>query len=159
MGDFEEVLSDLSPEWRSFNPAGWNTYRDVHQYENREEVTVSLSLDSPEVYNSLFDSGSYQDFYLVIDTWDNSHDRDAGPLGEVVVADVTVITEERNFILPPWTVPLVFFVMIGAVVVLPFIFNSRYMNAGMGVATNDSPLETVPLLEQKPLNDFSSPED
>ena len=159
MGDFEEVLSDLSPEWRSFNPAGWNTYRDVHQYENRDEVTFSLSLDSPEVYNSLFDSGSYQDFYLIIDTWDNSHDRDAEPLGEVVVADVTVITEERNFILPPWTVPLAFFGMIGAVVVLPFILNSRYMNAGAGTTTNDPSLDTVPLLEQKPIGDSPPPKD
>jgi hypothetical protein len=77
-----------------------------------------------------FDSDSYQDFYLVIDTWDNSHDRDADPLDEVVVADVTVITEERTFVLPPWTVPLLFFAMIAALVVVPFILNSRYMNAG-----------------------------
>lgn len=157
MGEVGEVLSDLSPEWRSFNPAGWNTYRDVHQYENRDEVTFSLSLDGPEIYNSIFDSGTHQDFYLVIDAWDNSHDGDAESLGEVVVADVTVITEERNFVLPPWTVPLVFFAMIGAVIVLPFVLNSRYMNAGMGPDSTDSSSETVPLLEQKPLIDSPPP--
>jgi len=157
MEDFEEVLSDLSPEWRSFNPSGWNTYRDVHQYESRDEVTFSLSLDAPEVYDSIFDSGSYQDFYLVIDTWDNSHDSDAEPLGEVVVADVTVITEERNFVLPPWTVPLAFFVMIGGVVVVPFVLNSRYMNAGNESTNKDASMETVPMLEQKPVSELPPP--
>jgi hypothetical protein len=157
MQDFEEVLSDLSPEWRSFNPAGWNTYRDVHQYENTDEVTFSVSLDGPEVYDSLFDSDSYQDFYLVIDTWDNSHDRDAESLDEVVVADVTVITEERTFILPPWTVPLLFFAMIAALVTVPFILNSRYMNAGNDWGGSDATMETVPMLEQMPVDSVPPP--
>ena len=157
MGDFEEVLSDLSPEWRSFNPAGWNTYRDVHQYENTAEVTFSLSLDGPEVYNSLFDSDTYQDFYLVIDTWDNSHDRDAQPQNEVVVADVTVITEERTFVLPPWTVPLIFFMVMATVLVIPFILNSRYMNAGNDGAGGDAAMETVPMLEQKSADGLMPP--
>lgn len=157
MDEVEEVLSDLSPEWRSFNPAGWNTYRDVHQYENIDEVTFSVSLDGPEVYDSLFDSDSYQDFYLVIDTWDNSHDRDADPLDEVVVADVTVITEERTFVLPPWTVPLVFFAMIAAMVVVPFILNSRYMNAGNDGESGAASMETVPMLEQMPVDSVPPP--
>ncbi len=157
MDEVEEVLSDLSPEWRSFNPAGWNTYRDVHQYENIDEVTFSVSLDGPEVYDSLFDSDSYQDFYLVIDTWDNSHDRDADPLDEVVVADVTVITEERTFVLPPWTVPLVFFAMIAALVVVPFILNSRYMNAGNDGESGAASMETVPMLEQMPVDSVPPP--
>jgi hypothetical protein len=157
MDEVEEVLSDLSPEWRSFNPAGWNTYRDVHQYENTDEVTFSVSLDGPEVYDSLFDSDSYQDFYLVIDTWDNSHDRDADPLDEVVVADVTVITEERTFVLPPWTVPLLFFAMIAALVVVPFILNSRYMNAGNDGESGTASMETVPMLEQMPVDSVPPP--
>ena len=157
MDEVEEVLSDLSPEWRSFNPAGWNTYRDVHQYENIDEVTFSVSLDGPEVYDSLFDSDSYQDCYLVIDTWDNSHDRDADPLDEVVVADVTVITEERTFVLPPWTVPLVFFAMIAAMVVVPFILNSRYMNAGNDGESGAASMETVPMLEQMPVDSVPPP--
>jgi len=157
MDEVEEVLSDLSPEWRSFNPAGWNTYRDVHQYENTDEVTFSVSLDGPEVYDSLFDSDSYQDFYLVIDTWDNSHDRDADPLDEVVVADVTVITEERTFVLPPWTVPLLFFAMIAALVVVPFILNSRYMNAGNDGESGTASMDTVPMLEQMPVDSVPPP--
>lgn len=157
MEDFEEVLSDLSPEWRSFNPAGWNTYRDVHQYENTDEVTFSVSLDGPEVYDSLFDLDSYQDFYLVIDTWDNSHDRDAESLDEVVVADVTVITEERTFVLPPWTVPLLFFAMMAALVTVPFILNSRYMNAGSDGGGSDATMETVPMLEQVPVDSVTPP--
>ena len=109
------------------------------------------------MYNSLFDSDTYQDFYLVIDTWDNSHDRDAQPQNEVVVADVTVITEERTFVLPPWTVPLIFFMVMATVLVIPFILNSRYMNAGNDAAGGDAAMETVPMLEQKSADGLMPP--
>jgi hypothetical protein len=145
------ALSDIPPEWRSFSPAGWQTYRDVHQYEQTSEVTFSVSMDGPELYSSLFGGSEWQDFYLVVDTWDNTHDGDAPAPETNVVADVTVMPTERTLILPPWTVPLVFFGAMAALIATPFILNSRYMNAGMGDSNGES-TTTVPLMEQRAMD-------
>ena len=141
-----DVLSDIPPEWRSFNPLGWQSYRDVHQYEQREELTFSVAMDGPEVYSSLFGGSEWQDFYLVIDAWDNTNDDDAAALNSVLVADVTVLPTERSALLPPWTVPLTLFVLLAAVVVVPVVLNSRYMQAGLDQqSTKETP---VPVMEQ-----------
>ena len=87
-----------------------------------------------------------QDFYLVIDAWDNTNDDDAAALNSVLVADVTVLPTERSALLPPWTVPLTLFVLLAAVVVVPVVLNSRYMQAGLDQqSTKEAP---VPVMEQ-----------
>lgn len=145
--DGDDLLSDIPPEWRSFNPIGWQTYRDVHQYEGREEATFSVALDGPEVYNSLFGGSEWQDFYLVVDAWDNSNDGDVPSSNSVLVADITVIPTERTALLPPWTVPLTLFVLLAAVVIVPVLLNKRYMESGLD---NASTVDTsVPVLEQQ----------
>lgn len=151
-GDDSELLSDIPPEWRSFNPLGWQSYRDVHQYETTEQVTFSIAMDGPEVYNSLFGGSEWQDFYLVVDGWDNTNDDDAGPINNVLVADVTIIPVERTALLPPWTVPLTLFVALAAVVIAPVVLNKRYMEAGLTKSTpaNDA---AVPFLEQEPTSE------
>ncbi|MGB0950828.1 MAG: hypothetical protein ACPGWQ_02345, partial [Poseidonia sp.] len=141
-----DVLSDIPPEWRSFNPLGWQSYRDVHQYEQREELTFSVAMDGPEVYSSLFGGTEWQDFYLVIDAWDNTNDDDAPALNSVLVADVTVLPTERSALLPPWTVPLTLFVLLAAVVVVPVVLNSRYMQAGLDQSSAKK--APVPVMEQ-----------
>ena len=151
-GGDSDLLSDVPPEWRSFNPLGWQSYRDVHQYESTEEVTFSVAMDAPEVYNSLFGGAEWQDFYLVIDAWDNTNDGDAGPINGVLVADVTVIPVERTVLLPPWTVPLTLFVALAAVVVVPVVLNRRYMDAGLGTSTPVGE-KSVPFLEQASASD------
>ena len=147
-GGDSDLLSDVPPEWRSFNPLGWQSYRDVHQYESTQQATFSIAMDGPEVYNSLFGGSEWQDFYLVIDAWDNTNDGDAGPTNGVLVADVTVIPVERTALLPPWTVPLTLFVALAAVIVVPVVLNKRYMEAGLGegAATQQT---SVPFLEQE----------
>ena len=146
--DGDDLLSDIPPEWRSFNPIGWQTYRDVHQYESRQEATFSISMDGPEVYNSLFGGAEWQDFYLVIDAWDNANDGDAGASNSVLVADITVIPTERTALLPPWTVPLTLFVLLAAVVIVPVLLNKRYMEAGLD-QTETQESTQVPVLEQQ----------
>ncbi len=146
--DGDDLLSDIPPEWRSFNPIGWQTYRDVHQYEGRQEATFSISMDGPEVYNSLFGGAEWQDFYLVIDAWDNANDGDAGASNSVLVADITVIPTERTALLPPWTVPLTLFVLLAAVVIVPVLLNKRYMEAGLD-QTETQEFTPVPVLEQQ----------
>ena len=148
-GGDANLLSDIPPEWRSFNPLGWQTYRDVHQYEQRSEVTFSLSLDGPEVYTSLFDSDEWEDFYLVVDTWDNTNDADAVEPDAVVYADVTVIAEQRSVLFPPWTVPLFLFGLMLGGLLAPVLLNKRYMEAGIQSTPEGLTSPSVPVLEQE----------
>ena len=78
-----------------FQPLGWDTYHDAHQYENTTEVSFSVTLDSPEVWNTLWGEVTHDQFYIVVDAWDNSHSRDA-ELSHITFADVTVIVQERG---------------------------------------------------------------
>ena len=143
-GDFEESLSNIPPEWRSFNFLGWKSYRDSHEYEQTSEVNFALNLDGPEIYSSLFSGTNWQDFYIVIDTWDNIHDNDADVPNSIIAADVTIITTERSFILPPFTVSLVFLVTLLGTLAIPFILNAKYMKAGLMA---EVPQHIVPSLD------------
>ena len=141
--DIERSLSNIPPEWRSFNFLGWKSYRDSHEYEQTSEVNFALNLDGPEIYSSLFTGTEWQDFYIVIDTWDNVHDGDADAPNSIVAADVTIITTERSFILPPFTVSLVFLVVLLGTLSIPFILNAKYMKAGL---VSEVPQNIVPSL-------------
>ena len=142
-GGIEESLSNIPPEWRSFNFLGWKSYRDSHEYEQTSEVNFALNLDGPEIYSSIFSGTDWQDFYIVIDTWDNVHDSDAGAPNSIVAADVTIITTERSFTLPPFTVSLVFLVILLGTLAIPFILNAKYMKAGL---IAEAPQNIVPSL-------------
>ena len=146
--DAEESLSDIPPEWRSFNFLGWKTYRDAHQYERVDSVNFALSLDGPEVYSGIFGGTDWQDFYIVIDTWDNVHDNDELPPEAIIAADVTIITTERTLILPNFTVSLVFLALTIALAISPFIINARYMRAGL--EAEQAPTGFVPSLNIEP---------
>ena len=130
-GELEESLSDIPPEWRSWNPLGWKSYRDAHEYEGVSSVNFALNLDKPEVYTPIWGGSDWQDFYLVVDTWDNIHDADAEAPGITVAADVTVVTTERSLVLPSYTVALAFMAMLLGGLAAPFILNARYMKAGL----------------------------
>ena len=152
--EVDETLSDIPPEWRSFNFLGWKSYRDSHEYEKTSEVNFALNLDGPEVYTSLFSGADWQDFYIVIDTWDNVHDFDAESPNAIVAADVTIITTERSLILPPFTVALVFFAVFLTTLIIPFVLNAKYMKAGLLV---EMPVESiVPSLDTQPDEQYLS---
>ena len=154
--EISEALSDISPEWRGIDFTGWRSYRDAHQYEGVTQINFALNLDGPESYTPIFGEERWQDFYIIIDTWDNNHDNDAGAPNVVTAADVTIITTERSFILPNFTVAIIFLGMMIGLVILPFILNARYMNAGLDV-TSDGETGLVPSLEVAPeLTDSSS---
>ena len=145
--DVSDALSEISPEWRSLDFTGWRSYRDAHQYESVNQINFALNLDGPESYTPLFGSERWQDFYIVIDTWDNNHDNDAPAPGVVTAADVTIITTERSFILPNYTVAIIFLMMIVGMVIFPFILNARYMKAGLEVTNDHTEVGLVPSLE------------
>ena len=142
----EDSLENIPPEWRSFDILGWRTFRDAHEYENMDEVAMSVSLDAPEIYNSLFGGSNWEDFYVVVDTWDNSHDSDAEAPNKIVNADVSIVTTLRSFILPPWTVSIAFLGIVGCMMIAPIIVNRKYMGAGLAPKQE----ELVPSLEIPP---------
>ena len=131
------------PEWQNFDFTSWKTFRDVYAFENTKEVTFSVSLDSPEAYTSIFGDVIWDEFYLVIDTWDNAHVYDAEAEHTIAYADVTILSSERSFILPNWTVSLVFFIFTASLVAIPIVLNFRYMKAGIGTTTNDTFVPTI----------------
>ena len=127
----DEFVTEVSPEWAAFDVTGWKTYRDVHTYENTDSVVMSVALDAPEVHSSLFSGTTYQEFFIVIDAWDNSRRGDAGPQNKILAADVAISTVERSIVLPNWTVSIVFFVFFAAIIMAPVLINKRYMGAGL----------------------------
>jgi len=127
----DEFISEVPPEWAAFDVTGWKTYRDVHAYENTDSVVMSITMDGPEVYSSLFSDMSYQEFFIVVDAWDNSRRGDAGVQDKILVADVAISTVERSVVLPNWTVSIAFFVFFMGIVLTPVIINRRYMDAGL----------------------------
>lgn len=143
-------LSDIPPEWRSFNVAGWQTFRDSHQYEDVKTLSFALSLDGPEVSSGLFGDTSKQYFNIVIDNTNNSHRDDALP-ETTIAAYVSVVSEERSTILPNWTVSIVCCGLMMATLVVPLIMNKRYMGAGLSLTTDNQQVGhgLVPSLEQK----------
>lgn len=147
--EIEETVSEIPPEWRSFNPIGWRTYRDVHQYESVTSVNFALTLDAPESYTPLFGQEQWEYFYLVIDTWDNGHDDDQNSPDAITAADITIITTERSIILPNYTVAIVFLIILLGLLAFPFVLNARYMKAGL-VAVSEEEQGVIPSLETKP---------
>ena len=127
---------------------GWKSYRDAHEYENVNSVNFALNLDGPEVYTSLWGDSNWQDFYIIVDAWDNIHDNDADAPGVTVAADVTIVTTSRSLVLPPWTVALAFMGLILGALIAPFIANAKYMKAGMAPKQANEVL--VPSLENAP---------
>ena len=127
----DEFISEVPPEWAAFDVTGWKTYRDVHAYENTDSVVMSITMDGPEVYSSLFSDMSYQEFFIVVDAWDNSRRSDAGVQNKIIAADVSISTVERSVVLPNWTVSIAFFVFFMSIMLAPVIINKRYMSAGL----------------------------
>lgn len=145
-GEVEDTLKNIDPEWRSFDILGWRTYRDAHEYENVDDIALSVSLDGPEYYSNFFGGSGWEHFYLVVDTWDNSHDSDANAPDSIVHADVSIVTTKRTFVLPAWTVSIAFIGIVGALMVAPILVNRKYMGAGLG----ETQEELVPSLEMAP---------
>ena len=145
-GDLEESLSDIPPEWRSWNPLGWKSYRDSHEYERVSSVNFALNLDKAEVYTPIWGGADWQDFYLIVDAWDNIHDYDSDAPDVTIAADVTIVTTSRSLILPPYTVALTFMVVLLGALAAPFILNARYMKAGL--SPKDASEGLVPSLER-----------
>ena len=126
----------------------WTPYRDVHAYENLEEVRFNVALDKlPDSNNdgllsSILGSSGMEstppppNFVLVIDGRDNQRSTDAAPIGVDQLVDVVILSEEQ-FTLPSSTVVLACcfgFIVLAAV---PFVLHTRYHRAGQGSESSD----------------------
>jgi len=145
-------VSEIAPEWRSFDISGWRTFRDVHQYEDMNELSFTVSLDGPEVYEGLFGNDELEYFHIVVDNTNNSHTNDAVPDNKTIVADVTIVTDDRSTVLPPWTVSLLCMAFMIGTLAIPMVMNKRYMKSGLDLTAPKQQMESglVPTLEQKP---------
>tara|TARA_Y100001970_G_scaffold294268_1_gene449501 strand:- start:5742 stop:6554 length:813 start_codon:yes stop_codon:yes gene_type:complete len=127
--DFFDV--DFLPvEWR--DTVDWLPYRDVHAYERISEGEFSVAIDSDgSIWNSLSDAlgGSDQEYFLVIDGWDNRRHADSGAAGGAIDVEVLIDVEERMNI-PKFTATLLVGSLPLACLIVPFILHSRYMEHG-----------------------------
>ena len=125
-------MSDIPPEWRG--GMYWRPYRDVHAYEDLEEITFSTSLDHMEFRSEEYYYGSnmlvYDEFYLVIDGWDNGRDSDAVDPNVDIDVDITIMVEERVTV-PTWTVTLVCMAVMISLLAVPLVIHKKYHGVGL----------------------------
>ncbi len=131
----------------------WQPFRDVHAYEEVDEVEFSVALDHPEQVSTeeIWSEGEVvpRTMFLIVDAWDNIRDYDVGAANRNITADVTVMVEER-FALPNWTVAVVCCGSLLAILAAPFLIHFRYMKAG---APETSSADLMPHLETEAEND------
>ena len=123
---------DVPIEWRTYmSSLYWKPFRDIHEYTEQSSFEFSVALDQPLVTNTMWqDSGpSWEEFYLVIDGWDNIYD-DAKAPGHEVQVDIQIMIEERTA-LPNWTVSVTCCGLFLAIAAIPAILHVRYQKTGL----------------------------
>ena len=140
LGDgFRDGIED-SPPWMQ-NAIFWHPFRDVHSYEKVDEVKFAVSLDHEERSQDPWsDSIHWQTMYLMIDSWDNIRQYDAGVPNRNFTVDLVVMVEER-FALPNWTVTMVCCGALLGILAAPFLVHHRYMKAGLDPMVSDTQMD------------------
>ncbi|MAS62845.1 MAG: hypothetical protein CMA34_04155 [Euryarchaeota archaeon] len=124
--------NEVPIEWQSYlGSLYWKPFRDVHEYHDDSKFEFSVALDQSLVTNTMWQEGgpSWEEFYLIVDGWDNIYD-DAGAPGHDVQVDIQVMVEER-FALPNWTVSLTCCGLFLTVAAIPAVLHVRYQRAGL----------------------------
>tara|TARA_B100001540_G_scaffold191530_1_gene168817 strand:- start:306 stop:1283 length:978 start_codon:yes stop_codon:yes gene_type:complete len=124
--------NEVPIEWQSYlGSLYWKPFRDVHEYHDDSKFEFSVALDQSLVTNTMWQEGgpSWEEFYLIVDGWDNIYD-DAGAPGHDVQVDIQVMVEER-FALPNWTVSLTCCGLFLTVAAIPAVLHVRYQKAGL----------------------------
>lgn len=135
-------FSSIPPEWRA--SVAWRTFRDAHSYQNVNEVTFSTSLDIPQTTGGMFsDEIEWQEFRVVIDTWNNGQGGNAPDPHMDISVDITVMVEDRVMI-PTWTVPIVCGIFLLGIGALPVILHMRYNKLGR----ENTAVDLLPSLDQ-----------
>ena len=124
--------NDVPIEWQSYlGSLYWKPFRDVHEYHDNSQFEFSVALDQSLVTNTMWQEGGpeWEEFYLIVDGWDNIYD-DAKAPGHEVQVDIQVMIEER-FALPNWTVSLTCCGLVLIVAAIPAVLHVRYQKAGL----------------------------
>jgi len=143
--NIEELIDYMPVEWRDM--VTWIPFRDVHSYEGEGYVQFSVGIDSSgSSWTSIFGDDSGNDYYLVLDGWDNSRPNDFGPTGGGMNAEILVEVEERITI-PAFTA----YMLIGALplscIVIPIILHFTYKRSAKEDKKEVLP-EQMPFLEE-----------
>ena len=121
-------FSKIPPEWRG--PLTWRTFRDAHSYQNVNDVTFSTALDISQTTGGMFSEElEWQEFRVVIDSWNNGQGGNAPDPKVDISVDITVMVEDRVTI-PPWTVSIVCGIALLSLGSIPFILHTRYNKLG-----------------------------
>ena len=127
--DFFDV-EFLPVEWR--DTVDWLPFRDVHAYERVSEEEFSVAIDSDgSVWNSMSDAfgGGDQEYFLVIDGWNNRRHTNSEAAGGSIDVEVLIDVEERMNI-PKFTATLLVGSLPLACLIGPFGLHSKYMGVG-----------------------------
>ena len=122
--DWDSII-EAPVEWRDM--ATWIPYRDSHAYESVSYKEFSIAVDSSgSAWSSLgMESSNYQEYFLVLDGWDNSRIGDSVASGNTMNVEIIVDMEERQS-LPKYTA----YILVGAlplsVIIIPLILHLRY---------------------------------
>ncbi len=143
--DWDSII-EAPVEWRDM--ATWIPYRDSHAYESVSYKEFSIAIDSSgSAWSSLgMESSNYQEYFLVLDGWDNSRIGDSIASGNTMNVEIIVDMEERQS-LPKYTA----YILVGAlplsVIIIPLILHFRY-HAFSNFSEIDESVE-VPYLSEK----------
>jgi len=151
--EWREWQEDVPIEWQSYMSSFyWKPYRDVHEYTENSNFEFSVALDQPLVTNSIWDEygSTWDEFYLIVDGWDNIYD-DAKAPGHEVQVDIQVMIEER-YALPNWTVSLTCCGLFLSIAAIPAILHVRYQKAG--ISNENSQL--IPKVSGTDSNEFGT---
>jgi len=143
--DMEEYIDFIPVEWRDM--VTWIPFRDVHSYEREEYVQFSVGIDSSgSSWSSIFGDDSANDYYLVLDGWDNSRTNDFGPIGDDMNAEILVEAEERIRI-PAFTAYLLIGALPISCIIIPIILHFTYKRSAKDDKKEVMP-EQMPFLEE-----------
>ncbi|MFL2957607.1 MAG: hypothetical protein ACJZ4Z_02310 [Candidatus Thalassarchaeaceae archaeon] len=143
--NMEEIIDYMPVEWRDM--VTWIPFRDVHSYEGEGYVQFSVGIDSSgSSWTSIFGDDSANNYYLVLDDWDNSRPNDFRPTGGGMNAEILVEVEKRIKI-PAFTA----YMLIGALplscIVIPIILHFTYKRSAKEDKKEVLP-EQMPYLEE-----------
>ncbi len=130
--EWRDFREDIPIEWQSYMSSFyWKPYRDVHEYTENSNFEFSVALDQPLVTNSMWQEygSTWEEFYLIVDGWDNIYE-DAEAPGHDVQVDIQIMIEER-YALPNWTVSLTCCGLFLSIAAIPAILHVRYQKAGI----------------------------
>lgn len=140
----EEIMDFIPVEWRDM--VVFLPFRDTHAYENKRTTSFSTALDNDKKsFVSFFGSGDDSEYFLALDSWNNTRPNDAAAVDGDMIVQVWIDVEKR-LTLPKFTAYILVGLLPLSCVIVPILLHSRYHSSGNEAVEEQK--ELVPLLEQ-----------